>query len=187
MSSEEKKIKLENLLKEMVTLALFEQMQAGQMQQPPPPAVPTPPPPQNPPTNAPAASPEEQAPQNQPYPQEELTLDTMIERLNVIRGGKSFTDPEIYGQLTTYFKTLTPESKSMLDSFLQNVSKIMVNVRQNPEEGNSPETNPGNAGAQNTPPPPTSGMPPTGTSPQTMGGNSTAPVSPVGGMSPGGI
>lgn len=187
MSSEVKKAKLENLLKEMVTLALFEQMQTGQVQQPPAPASPTPPPPQNPPTNAPAASPEEQAPQNQPYPQEELTLDTMIERLNVIRGGKSFTDPEIYGQLTTYFKTLTPENKAMLDSFLQNVSKIMVNVRQEPDESGGQEMNAANSGAQNTPPPPQSGQPPTAINPQTMGGNSVAPVSPTGGMNPAGI
>jgi hypothetical protein len=58
-----------------------------------------------------------------------MTIDTMIERLNVIRGGKSFTDPEVYGQIVTYFKKMTPEQNQVIDQYLQDISKIMVNVR----------------------------------------------------------
>jgi len=154
MSSEIKVFKKNNLLKEIVTLALFEQEQAmaapapaaGAAPAPAPnmglsPAIPDPgmPDPNAPPDGGGAAT-------------EELTLDTMIERLNVIRGGKSFTDPEIYGQLTSYFKTIQPEQKSTIDMFLQSVSKVMIDVRQNaseqvPEDPTQPPpAAPGNAG-----------------------------------------
>jgi hypothetical protein len=58
-----------------------------------------------------------------------MTIDSMIERLNVIRGGKSFTDPEVYGQIVTYFKKMTPDQNQVVDQYLQDISKIMVNVR----------------------------------------------------------
>ncbi len=128
MSNDIRQLKLENLLKETLTLALFEQAQAALPTPPPPVSAgsPVPPPPQTPQDPAQQMPP----PTTPPPGGEELTMDSMIERLNVIRGGKSFTDPEIYGQITTYFKTLTPENKSTIDAFLQSISKIMVNVRQ---------------------------------------------------------
>ena len=56
---------------------------------------------------APAAPPVDvSAPAGTPAPKE-FTVDDMIERLNVIRGGRSFTDPEVYGQLVSFFKTLS--------------------------------------------------------------------------------
>ena len=131
MSSEIKQFKVGNLLKEIVTLALYEQEQMGAPAAPAAAAAPPPPPnmglsPQIPDPNMPDPN----APPPGDPGTEELTLDTMIERLNVIRGGKSFTDPEIYGQLTSYFKTMQPEQKSTIDTFLQSVSKIMIDVRQ---------------------------------------------------------
>lgn len=197
MSSGTKKPKIENLLKEMVTLALFEQIQQNQMPQqsaqlsPAPVPGPTPPPPPVS-SQANAPSPEEQTPQNQPYPQEELTLDSMIEKLNIIRGGKSFTDPEIYGHLTTYFKTLTPEAKATLDSFLKGVSGIMTNARQEGmDSSGSQDANPAMAGSgsQNSPqtPPSASSIPTTGMPPGGASAGSVAPVSPTGGSTPGGI
>lgn len=131
--------KLENLIKEAVTLALYEQKlhEADPNMAPPPVAPaqanagPVPPAPQQPPLEQ-AADPMAAPPQqNQP-----LTVDTMIERLNVIRGGRSFTDPEIYGQLTTFFKRLSPEQTQSIDQFLQDLSKIVVNVEQQPQDPN---------------------------------------------------
>jgi hypothetical protein len=151
MSSEIKQFKKNNLLKEVITLALFEQDQmgapapaGGQAPAPAPnmglsPAIPDP------------GVPDPNAPPAQGAQSEEMTLDSMIERLNVIRGGKSFTDPEIYGQLTSYFKTLTPENKTIIDGFLQSVSKVMIDVRQGstqeapPQDPTQPAP-PGNSG-----------------------------------------
>lgn len=130
LREEIRKFKLENLIKEAVTLALFEQQPAPQSPAPAPAAPPPPVTGQNMAPSQPPQAPEEQMPPaGTSPPGTELTLDNMIERLNIIRGGKSFTDPEIYGQLTSYFKTLSPETKQTIDQFLQSVSKIMVNVR----------------------------------------------------------
>ena len=173
---------MENLLKEAVALALFEQMAPTQQIQAPQP----PPPPPAPPANAqPAPSPDDQAPQNQQVSQMELTLDSVIERLNIIRGGKSFTDPEIYGKLTTAFKALTPEAKFNIDSFLRNVSEIMTNVNQGTDSSNElPQDQAmqmqGNVGNQNVQQP---------VSAPTPGANmgATPPVTPTNGMNPAGM
>jgi hypothetical protein len=58
----------------------------------------------------------------------EFTVDDMIERLNVVRGGRSFTDPEVYGQLVTFFKTLNDEQKTSMQKFLMDLGKIVINV-----------------------------------------------------------
>jgi len=55
-------------------------------------------------------------------------VDQMIERLNIIRGGRSFADPEVYGQLTTYFKGLNDADKAAIDRFLQSINRIVVQV-----------------------------------------------------------
>jgi hypothetical protein len=52
----------------------------------------------------------------------------MIERMNIIRGGRSFADPEVYGQLTSYFKGLNETDKAVIDRFLQDVNKIVIQV-----------------------------------------------------------
>lgn len=59
---------------------------------------------------------------------EPLTIENMIERFNVIRAGKSFDDPEVFGQLTTLYKTMEDEQKQKLDSLLWNIGKIVQNV-----------------------------------------------------------
>lgn len=53
-------------------------------------------------------------------------VDAMIEKLNLIRSGKSFADPEVYGQITTYFNALNDSDKSILENFLQSVSVMIV-------------------------------------------------------------
>jgi hypothetical protein len=149
LKNELRKRHLTHLITESVILALYEQ---EQMQiQPPPPAV-----------NAPA-SPQEMAPQptpeNLPPPAAEppqatqatVTLDTIIERLNVIRGGKSFTDPEVYGLLTTYFKNMNDDNKQTVLKFLQEVSKIVTHNAPEQQEvpsGQEPNVPPQSAPVQ---------------------------------------
>lgn len=67
---------------------------------------------------------------------DEFTVDDMIERLNVIRGGRSFTDPEVYGQLVTFFKGQTEEQKTGAKEFLVSLGKIVINVNQQEQSGN---------------------------------------------------
>jgi len=57
-----------------------------------------------------------------------LSVDGLIERLNVIRGGKSFSDPEVYGQLTTLFKQITNEEKVSIDRVLTSIGKVVINA-----------------------------------------------------------
>ena len=52
----------------------------------------------------------------------------MIERFNVIRAGKSFDDPEVFGQLTTLYKSMEDDQKQKLDALLWNIGKIVQNV-----------------------------------------------------------
>lgn len=122
---ERRKRYLESLIKEAVTNVLAEQDQA--MSAPPAPAAPPPPAPAQPP--APPAGndldPMQPSSANQPF-----TVDDMIERLNVIRGGRSFTDPEVYGRLVTYFKTLDDASRQSLEKFLIELGKIVIDVGQ---------------------------------------------------------
>jgi len=158
---------LENLIREAVTLALYEQQPAPA----PPPAQPAAPTgsPVPPPAPTPPADQAQPPQQGQDAPAQaqaqQMTIDSMIERLNVIRGGKSFTDPEVYGQLVTYFKKITPEQNQIIDQYLQDISRIMVNVRTGvePEAEQISAQPPGNA----APPPPA-----------TPGGPAQAPISP---------
>jgi hypothetical protein len=92
-------------------------------------------------------------------------VDSMIERMNIIRGGRSFADPEVYGQLTSYFKGLNETDKSVIDRFLQDINKIVIQVdtaQQAPVGGGSAQPPvapaPAPAGAPAAPPPPTPGM-----------------------------
>jgi hypothetical protein len=57
---------------------------------------------------------------------EPVTLDTMINRFNTIRGGKSFSDPEVYGKMTSFYKELSDEDKIKLDNVLNEIGKIIV-------------------------------------------------------------
>jgi pyruvate/2-oxoglutarate dehydrogenase complex dihydrolipoamide acyltransferase (E2) component len=104
-------------------------------------AVPPSPVPPAPATNAPAPSP---APTpdgaNTPPPVDgeqpkPFDLDTLIDRLNVIRGGKSFADPEVYGHLTTYFNSLNDADKASVDRFLQSIGRIVIQVDDTQQTG----------------------------------------------------
>jgi hypothetical protein len=96
-----------------------------------------------------------------PGQQKEFTVDDMIERLNVIRGGRSFTDPEVYGQLVTFFKKQTDEQKQAIEAFLVEIGKIVINVN---EQESPPDSDTSAAPPATTPPatevPPTPAAPP---------------------------
>ena len=86
--------------------------------------------------------PTDQNPQAPGTQQEEFTLDKMIEKLNVIRGGRSFTDPEIYGQLTTMFKGWDEQSKQLIEKTFNEIAKIVtLNAadQQNGQQANLPD------------------------------------------------
>ena len=149
---------LKNLIEEAVINVLAEQDAMGT---PPPPAAPPAAPPPDP---------------NQPPPAEdqnqdlgEFTVDDMIERLNVIRGGRSFTDPEVYGQLVTYFKGLAPDQKQALLNFLVELGKIVINVNDQDKPANK-------EAQQSQPPAPPSAPPPSAQGAPPAGGGMPAPA-----------
>jgi len=98
-----------------------------------------------------------------------LTVDSMIDRLNVIRGGKSFSDPEVYGQLTTMFKQLPDPDKMSLDKVLMEIGKVIVNAQENTQGGAQPPPAQNPAGQQQQP---------------TMQGSQPATAAPAGGGAP---
>lgn len=79
-----------------------------------------------------------------------LTVDSIIDKLNVIRGGKSFSDPEVYGQLTTMFKAMPDQEKLNLD---QTLTKIGDTVKQQkePTPGETTPQQMTSSGPQSTP------------------------------------
>ena len=61
---------------------------------------------------------------------EPLSLDIIIDKMNIIRGGKSFSEPEVYGQLTTLYKSLSDQDKITLDRILSEIGKIVIHQGQ---------------------------------------------------------
>lgn len=111
---------LTQLIKEAVITTLAEQSDDLAQQQAQ--AVP-PPPPVQPQQEVPVAT-EPQVDVNT------MTVDSMIERLNVIRGGKSFTDPEVYEQMTGWYDKVPPEEKMILDKSLQEIGKAIITASE---------------------------------------------------------
>lgn len=98
-------------------------------------------------------------------------VDEMVNKLNVLRGSKSFKDPEVYGRLTTFFKNLTPEQQQQLDTMLTELGKIVIDASEqqagleqpmNQPSGRQPP-GPGNPGGINQAPPPNAGQAPVST------------------------
>jgi len=86
-----------------------------------------------------------------------LTIENMIERFNVIRAGKSFDDPEVFGQLTTLYKAMEDDQKQKLDTLLWNIGKIVQNVA---DKTATPEAPPAPAPETPPAPPPEAAAPP---------------------------
>ena len=81
-----------------------------------------------------------------------ITLDQLLSRLNIIRSGKSFQDPETYGKLTTMFKNMSPEDKLKLNQQLKNIGAIVQD--QIPQQQQPAGMPPSAAPAAVAPPPP---------------------------------
>lgn len=142
LQENQRKNYLQSLINEAVTQILSEQDAAAAPMGMPAPAAP--------PADV-SAPPSPEAPAaGQP---KEFTVDDMIERLNVIRGGRSFTDPEVYGQLVTFFKKQSDDQKNQIQQFLIEIGKIVINV-------NDQEAPPETSAAPPATPPPTTEAPP---------------------------
>ena len=158
-----KKEKRERFLKNLINEAIINVLAEKASAVPPtstPPAQnmnPTDPDVRNPPPPQPAAPATEEAPaQEKPF-----DVDEMVNKLNVLRGSKSFKDPEVYGRLTTFFKNLGPEQQQQLDTMLTELGKIVIDASeqqagieqpQNQPSGRQPP-GPGNPGGISQPPP----------------------------------
>lgn len=104
---------------------------------------------------------------------EPLSIDTMINKMNVIRGGRSFSEPEVYGQLTTLYKNLSDQDKTTIDRVLTDIGKIIIDQpAAQPVAGQMQGTTP----AQ--PPPGGAGRAPA----QQAGGAQGAPMAAPGGQ-----
>ena len=121
----------------MFSLALYEGLlklheQQQMMATPPAPPPPMPAAPQQPPAQPP------QAPQTPPQSPEgdvgssavEVTIDSVIDKLNVIRGGKSFNDPVVFQKMSTVFNGLSDMEKAALDKILGEFQGIMADQSQ---------------------------------------------------------
>lgn len=172
--SAKRKAKLRDLLTEAVKMVVLEQApmlppQNSPMGPPVPvssgvPPTPVPPAPATntsltnsppPPPAAPAVDPATGQPV-QPF-----DIDTMIERLNTIRSGRSFADPEVYGLLTSYFKGMSEADKSIIQRYLENINRIVVRIDSGEPLG---------TGAPSTQPPMTQQQPSVPAQPAPVGG-----------------
>lgn len=124
-------------------------------------------PPSTPPPPAVSAAPQAGAGDAAPQGEKPFTVDEMIERLNVVRSGKSFSDPEVYGALTTFFRGLSDADKAVVDRFLQGLGKVVIQVGDEQQ---------GQSGAMSAPPPPSSIPTPP------AGGGAPSPAAPSGPM-----
>lgn len=138
LHKERRRRHIEKLIEESVINVLVEQEQAQQT----PPSVEAPPPP--------VATPDSQEQASVP---KQYTVDNMIEELNAIRGGRSFTDPEVYGRLVTFFKNLGEEQKSSLDTLLTQIAELVTSVDDSAQGQQGQQSQPGQ------PPPPTGEAP----------------------------
>jgi hypothetical protein len=77
------------------------------------------------------------------------SVTALVDSLNVIRGGKSLTDPEVLGGISTVFKSLLPEQKQELINILDMLSKAVAGTEQPAAETQGVPTP-----AMGAPPPP---------------------------------
>lgn len=116
------------------------------------------------PTETPSTTPPAQTDQTVP---KQYTVDDMIRELNAIRSGRSFTDPEIYGRLVTFFKGLGDEQKASLNDLLTKIAELVTSVedaqatqQQAPASGQAQTQPPAEAPQQSAPMPGAQGAAP---------------------------
>jgi len=56
----------------------------------------------------------------------DITADDVVDRLNIIRSGKSFKDEEIAGKLKEYIDSLTKAERTALLAFLKGISQVVT-------------------------------------------------------------
>lgn len=56
----------------------------------------------------------------------DVSVDDVVDKLNVIRGGKSFKDPAVSGKMSEYVESLSKAEKVALLSFLKGLAQIMT-------------------------------------------------------------
>lgn len=111
------------------------------------------------PPDPPAAEPTADAPSDEQG--KPITIDSVIDRMNIIRSGLSFEDPEVYGKLTTLFKQMTPEDKMKLNKQLTDIGAIVQNIPAEKQAGEqSGEVAPSAPPAAEAVPPPAAAPPP---------------------------
>jgi hypothetical protein len=138
---------LENLLKEAIVNILAEQDVAPAAEAPAPAAEPAPMPSSS---ALPPTPPDEPG---APAKKEELTVDDMIERLNVIRGGRSFKDNDVYAKLVLFFGKLSEEQKAELQRELIDIGQAVINVPEDEKASATPAAEPEAAPAPEAPSP----------------------------------
>ena len=74
-----------------------------------------------------------------PQTGEALTLEQMIDRINIIRSGLSFEDPEVFGKLTALYKAMPSDEKIKFNKQLKDIGAVVQNQEVNKGEGASPE------------------------------------------------
>lgn len=81
------------------------------------------------------------APQGQegiPGQDKPVALDDVVDRLNVIRGGKSLKDPQVYTELNGYFASLQEPERKQLFDFLNRISQVITGTSA--DDPNAPPT-----------------------------------------------
>ena len=112
-----------SLRKNLIAISLFSAaklLKEQEMAPPPPPDV----------SPAPEGGPGETPTDDEGNP---LTLEKLTDRMNIIRSGLSFKDPEVFGKLTSFYKALSTESKQILHKQLSDIGAIVQS--QNPAQG----------------------------------------------------
>lgn len=147
IKTEQRQRYIEYLIKEAVVNVLAEQ-------EPPVATSAVPPSPVAPSPETNVQQPEVQAEPAAPE-QEQFTVEAMVDKLNVLRGGRSFTDPEVFGRLTTFFNGLTDEQKANMESTLTELGKAVIGATEeeagleDPQQQQQQQT----SGAAQPPPP----------------------------------
>lgn len=72
------------------------------------------------------------------------TIDMVVDKLNVIRSGRSFRDSSVQGAMEQYFGKLSKEEQTALLAFLKGISQIVTggvsgSVAQDPDDSPGPE------------------------------------------------
>lgn len=129
-----------SLRKNLIALSLFNAATLLREQEEAAMPAPAAAPPPSPPAGAAPPSPESEPAGEAPTDEQgnPITLDKLIDRMNIIRSGLSFEDPEVYGKLTTFFKELPVEEKVQLHKQLSAVGAIVQSQNPQQEKGAAP-------------------------------------------------